>query len=184
MFKHINIKTDVERAEVIDHVRSWKDNTSSEIEAFIKILLYMNVFFMSRMKNYWNFYSKRVIHVLIVESMSYKRFQQIKRFLKISHFINDQKIDTRDLQWWKKLKSLISNFRKTSKRYWTFDNHVSINEQLIEFRKRFAHALMLACKAAEVRFKIYSIFQNNYLIDFLFILKIWSQNIKKSDLIC
>jgi hypothetical protein len=179
MSKHINIKTSVERVEVIDHVRSWKDITSSEIEAFIRILLYMSVSFMSRIIDYWNLNSKRAIHVLIIESMSCMRFQQIKRFWKISHFINDQKTDIRDSHWWKKLDLLIINFRKASKRYWTSDSHVSVDEQLVEFRERCAHAMMLTSKAVEVSFKLYSICQNNYLIDFLFISKIWSQNVEK-----
>jgi hypothetical protein len=37
---------------------------------------------------------------------------------------------------------------------------------------------MLICKIAEVSFKLHSLCQNNYLIDFLFTSKIWSQNMK------
>jgi hypothetical protein len=179
-----HIKIDLKRAEVIHKQRSWTNVTSSEIEIFIEILLYMRVFHITRVKDYWNLVSKRSIHVQIIDCMIIIRWKQIKRYLKIFNSLNDQKIDTRDSHWWKKLKFLIIDFRTVSKRFWTSDSHVSINEQLIEFRERLAHTMQLVCKTAEVSFKLYSLCQKNYLIDFLFISKIWYQNMKRSDLKC
>jgi chemotaxis regulatin CheY-phosphate phosphatase CheZ len=89
--------------------------------------------------------------------MSHQRWEQMKRYLNISNLINDQNLDTRDSDWLKKLKSLIIDFRNASKNYWIFESHVSIDEQLIQFRERFAHAIMFTCKAAEVSFKLYNI---------------------------
>ncbi len=73
---------------------------------------------------------------------------------------------------------MIIDFRIISKKYWTSDSYLSIDEQLIDFRRRFAHTMMLICKTAEVSFKPYNLCQKNYLIDFLFTFKIWSQNMK------
>jgi hypothetical protein len=144
----------------------------------------MRVSHKTRAKDYWNRDSKRSIHVQIIDCMIFIRWEQIKRYLKIFNSLNDQKIDTRDSHWWKKLKFLITDFRTISEKFWTSDSHVSINEQLIEFQKRSVHTMQLICKTAEVSFKLYSLCQKNYLIDFLFISKIWSQNMKKSDLKC
>jgi hypothetical protein len=44
--------------------------------------------------------------------------------------------------------------------------------------------MQLIYKIAEVNFKLYNLCQKNYLIDFLFIFKIWNQNMKKLDLKC
>lgn len=128
MIKHINIKTSIKRIKAHDHVRSWKDITFFEIDAFIEILLYMSISFISRVFDYWNLDSKQAINVLIIDSMSCKRWEQIKRYLKIFNLTNDQQIDTRDSHWWKKLKSLTSNFRNASKKYWTSDNQMSIDQ--------------------------------------------------------
>jgi hypothetical protein len=59
-------------------------------------------------------------------------------------------------------------FSKGLKKVLTPGNHVSVDEQSIGFRERYVHAMQLAGKAAEVGFKLYSIYQENYLIDFLF----------------
>ncbi len=59
-----------------------------------------------------------------------------------------------------------------------------IDEQLIKYRKRFVHTMQLVCKTTEMNFKLYNLCQNNYLIDFLFISKIWSQNMKISKSKC
>jgi hypothetical protein len=81
--------------------------------------------------------------------------------------------------WWmKKLKSLITDFRTISKKFWTSDYHVLIDEQLIEYRERSIHTMQLVFKATEVSFKLYSLCQDNYLIDYLFIFKDWSQIMK------
>jgi hypothetical protein len=181
MIKNINIKVNLKRIEIIRYSRSWNDSTSTKIETFIEILLYMSLYFMSRINEYWNIHFKHVIHVLIVNCMSCQRWKQIKRYLKIFNLLDDEKVNIRDSDWWKKLNSLIDDFRKVSKKYWTSDSHVSIDEQLIEFRERFVHAMQLICKAIEVSCKLYSLCQKNYLIDFLFISKIWSQNMKISD---
>jgi hypothetical protein len=106
MSKHINFKTSLERNEVSHRIKSWTKSTSAEIDAFIEILLYMSISSMPRIADYWNLDSKRAIHELIVNCMSCQRWEQIKRYLKISDLINDQKIDTRGSYWWKKLNSV------------------------------------------------------------------------------
>ncbi len=89
--KHINIKTQLKKVEITSHSRLWHDITSTEIEAFIEVLLYMRLNFMSRISNYWNFDSKYFIHVLIINCMSCYRWKQIKRFLKIFNLVENER---------------------------------------------------------------------------------------------
>ncbi len=96
MTNNINIKISLKRSKVTKHVKDWTNNTTSEIETFIEILLYMSIFSMFKVTDYWNFDFNKAIHVLIINCMSCYRWQQIKRFLKIFNFINDQKVDTQD----------------------------------------------------------------------------------------
>ena len=167
--KNINLKVEKKNAHEDIKRRKWHDTSLSEIGAFLGILLYMSYTFMSRLTDYWNTSFRFAIHEMMIQAMSLRRWEQIKRFLKISS--SDEIIDTRDSNWWKKLKSLITNFRKASKKFWISESHVSVDEQLILFRDRSCHIMQIAIKAADVGFKIYSLCQKNYLFDFLFISK-------------
>lgn len=172
MSKHTNLKASLERAEAFGHIRKWTDTTSAEIGAFIGILLYMGISSMPRITDYWNLDPKRAIHALIINCMSCTRWEQIKRYLKISNPVDDEKLDTRGPHWWKKLEPLVTDFRNASKSLWAPGSHLSVDEQLSGFRGRCVHTMQLACKAVGVGFKLYSICQDNYLIDFLFTSKV------------
>jgi hypothetical protein len=90
MINHINMKIYLERVEVFMHARLWRNITSAKIEALVKILLYMSISYMSRTIDYWNLNSTRTIDALIVNRMSSKRWEQIKRYLKISNLVDDE----------------------------------------------------------------------------------------------
>ncbi len=184
MTKHININVDLKRNEVIHQQKSWHDVTKAEIEAFIDILFYMSYIVLLSIRNYWNIDSDHVLHVLVFNSMSIRRWKQIKKYLKIFNLLENVKIDSRDFDWWKKLDSLTSDFRKISKTHWFSDNHVSINEQLIKFKKRSCHIMQMINKTIEIEFKIYNFCQENYFFDFLFSSKIWNQDVRFSHLNC
>ena len=113
---HTNLKAKLERNEEDRKPRPWHETTASEIGAFIGVLLYMGVASMSRVPDYWNIDPNRPIHDLIRKSLSCKRWEQIKRYLKISSPSDDEKLDTRGPDWWKKLEPLVTEFRKASKK--------------------------------------------------------------------
>ena len=132
----------------------------------------MGLALMPRSTDYWNTTSNFAIHEMISQAMRLKGWEQIKRLLKISNPYEDEKIDTRGPDWWKKLEPLATNFRTASKKYWIPGSHLSVDEQLILFRGRSCHTMQIATKAASVGFKIYSLCQENYLFDFLFTSKV------------
>ena len=96
---HTNLKARLERVEESKQQRSWHATTASEIGAFIGVLLYMGVAAMPRVPDYWNIDSKRPIHGLILGSLSRIRWEQIKRYLKISNPSDDENFDTRGPDW-------------------------------------------------------------------------------------
>jgi hypothetical protein len=118
------------------------------------------------------------MHDMIINFMICTRWEQIKRYLKIFNLLENQKVDTKDVDWWKKLESMTFEFRKISKTHWLSENHISVNKQLMKFKKRSRHVMQIISKIAEVDFKLYSLCLQNYLYDFLFISKIWSQNVE------
>ncbi len=158
MINNTNIKIDLERSKVSHEQRDWHNITNAEIEAFLRILLYMNCVVLSRIRDYWNTTNlNRVVYDLMFSSMSIKRWEQIRRYLKTFNLLENEKIDTRESDWWKKLESLTSEFRKISKTYWLFDHHVSVDEQLVKFKKRSRHIMQITSKATEVEFKLYNL---------------------------
>ena len=74
--------------------------------------------------------------------------------------------------WWKKLKPLATDIQEISQRYYVSETHVSIDEQLILFKKRSRHTLKMIAKVVDEDFKIYSLCEINYLLTFLFSSKI------------
>jgi hypothetical protein len=182
MTNHINLKISLKKIEETRHQKHWHDIIDSEIEAFIDILFYMKCTILSRIRKYWNININHVMQNMIINFMSRTRWEQIKRYLKIFNLLDDQKIDTRDIDWWKKLESLTFEFRKISKTYWLSENHVSVDEQLMKFKERSRHIMQIISKATEIKFKLYNLCQQNYLYDFLFISKIWNQNVENLSL--
>ena len=51
-------------------------------------------------------------------------------------------------------------------------SHVSVDEQLILFKRRFKHILKMIAKEIDEDFKIYSLCEKNYLLAFLFASKV------------
>lgn len=181
--EHTNIQADLKRSQADDPQGPWSPARGAEIGAFFGILLYMGYARMPRVEDYWATNLTYAFHHMIISCMGRIRWQQIKRYLKISHPIEvDQNLNTRGADWWKKLEPLATEFRNASKKYWVPGSHVSVDEQLIGFKGRCMHAMQLACKAAGVGFKIYSICQENYLIDFLFTSKVGLCDVEFSTL--
>ena len=170
-----NLKANLERIQDFKQQRSWHKITAAEIGAFLGILLYISYTFVPRTRDYWNIEPNRAVYSLIINCMSAARWHQIKRFLKISAPIVNQKLDTRGPDWWKKLEPLATEFRIASKKWWIPGSHVSVHEQLVKFKGRSCHIMQIASKAAGVGFKLYSLCQDNYLYDFLFTFKVRSR---------
>ncbi len=162
-------KEKIEKQE-LKHCRAWRLTNDHEMRIFMKILLYMSLYHYLKYENYWNVQSTKSIFNEIIRAMSRERFSQILRYWKI--FNSNENLNFRESDFWKKLESLIFDIRKASRQYWKSDRNVSVDEQLILFRERFKHIMMLSTKAAEVSFKIYSLCQKNYMLDFLFMSKI------------
>ena len=53
--------------------RQWHDTSSSEVGAFLGILLYMEYTLMPRLTDYWNTSPKFAIHDMAIQAMSLRR---------------------------------------------------------------------------------------------------------------
>ena len=80
--------------------------------------------------------------------------------------------DLTDDNWWKKIDPIASDFVKTAKAIYRPRSTLSIDEELIMAKGRTKYTLQIPSKAAIKDYKIYSLCDHGYLLDFLFSSKI------------
>lgn len=146
--------------------REWHNTNEWEIGVFLGIILLMSLDHSPRIEDYWKNNLDKPIYTAIQRAMSIIRFQQIKRFFKMSDPRNDA--DSTGPDWWKKLEPFASDFQKASLQYYLPGSHVSIDEQLVLFKGRSRHTMQLHVKEASQGFKLYTLCEGNYLLAFLF----------------
>ena len=64
--------------------RAWRETSGPEISTFIGVLLLQGICKLPRTKNHWNTQEGLNVNLPIYSAMSLVRWQQIKRYLKIS----------------------------------------------------------------------------------------------------
>ena len=73
------------KKEKENNPRAWHDTTEPEIEVFLSLLLCMSMNQTPATEDYWNRCSDKPIFISIQQALSLRRFQQIKRFLKLNN---------------------------------------------------------------------------------------------------
>lgn len=170
---HTNIRADYElrrQAKSDKQSRNWHDTNEWEIGTFLGILLLISLDPSPTIKDYWSNNINKPIYIAIPKAMPLVRFEQIKRFFKMSDPLNDA--DSMGPDWWKKLEPYATDFQKASMQYYLPGNHISIDEQLVLFRGRSRHTTQLHVKEAGQGFKIYTLCAGNYLLATLFTSKV------------
>ena len=144
--------------------RRRKPTVAAEIGTFLGVLLYMGETKAANTAEYWKLQEDKAFF-LIVRAMSLKRFEQIKRYLKVSDPLTEP--DPKYSTWYAKIEPLYSDFCSTSQRLLIPGRNVSVDEQLIQFKGRSRHSMKMAVKKAKKGFKIYSLCWTSYIITFL-----------------
>ena len=154
------------------HTRPWETTDGPEIGAWIGVRLIMGLERAATYQQYWNTSSEGAIFIAIQSAMTVRRFEQIRRFLKI----NDPQSELEEIgqgkDFWRKIEPFVQGFRAGCLKYYTPRSYVSIDELLVKFKGRSRHTMNIAAKAGGKGFKIYAIACGDYLIDFLFSSKV------------
>ena len=122
-------------------------------------------------ESYWNTNVDGPIYIFIQSAMTLIRFEQIKRFFKASDPYEPENIGSGQ-DFWKKVEPVVESFRFGARQYYIPGSNVSIDEFLIKFGGRSRHTMQISAKAGGKGFKLYGISNGDYLIDFLFTLKV------------
>ena len=168
--RHTNLNAEAKQAGTAAEKRPWHATTGAEIGTFLGVLLLQGETRIPSTQDYWNTDANKTVIPPILETMTVRRWEQIKRFLKISNPTRD--VDSFGPGWYTKVEPLYSDFVKSSRTYLVPGRDVSVDEQLILFKGRSRHSMSIGTKAAGYGFKIYSLCVENYLYNFLFSSKV------------
>ena len=107
---------------------------------------------------FWRQSTGRSIYPNIQKVMARDRYEQIQRFLKFC----DPHTEPEDLaggkDYWKKLNPLMDDFLDACKKYLILGNNVSVDEQVLKFKGRTKHTMILRGKKARKGFKVYTFY--------------------------
>ena len=140
--------------------RAWTEVATHELRVFIGIIIYMDVFGKTGVKDYWSTSSKYPQHSNR-EYMSLSRFEQIKRYIHIASLDGDQ-------SWYSKLEPLSSKLAADSPRYFVPSTDVSVDGMIARFSGCSMHTVKMRCKPTPQGYKSFALCDAGYTYSFLY----------------
>jgi hypothetical protein len=126
------------------------------------LIIYIGIVGTSNISSFWD-KSGHTTHKPM-ESMTFYRFEQIKRYFHMSPPIS--RLST--TQWYTKLEPLASLLRTKFQTYVVLGQNVSYDEMMVPFSGRSRHTLKMKNKPISEGFKVWALCDHGYLWDFLF----------------
>jgi hypothetical protein len=146
--------------------RTWKDTSPAEIKVFLGILIYMGVHKSPRIDHYFRNDLENGPSHLPRLYMTQTRFEQLKRFLHISHPEKDELRPTGSKDWWHKLEPLASCFHKAARKFYTPGSHLSVDEVMVRCFGRTLHTYKMPNKPIKQGYKIFALAEHGYIWSF------------------
>jgi hypothetical protein len=140
--------------------RPWKPLLAAELKQFLGIVIYMGLFPLPEVSQYWQSGLGPVHSVSTV--MNLKRFQQIKRFIHVS----DHRGDKSNEFFFNKLEPLMSHVRSASKRRWKPGRRLAVDEMMIICHGKSSETVRMRGKPIGAGFKMWAICDAGYVYDF------------------
>ena len=148
--------------------RPWKPVTSSEILAYLGILLYMGIYIQPHINQYWNTERKnRPVHNLVRDTMSQTRWTQIHRYFHIWNPALDHSVSNRTARPHEKVDPLAKLLLSAFQRYWKPATDVAIDECIEGFTGRSSDTVNIPTKPIPIGFKIWVLGDQGYVFDLL-----------------
>ncbi|PKY61043.1 hypothetical protein RhiirA4_280836, partial [Rhizophagus irregularis] len=133
--------------------RPWQNLTISELKIFIAILIYMGIFKLPAIRDYWQTKHHYPKHN-ITKFMTCVRFEQIKRYFHVSSII-----DQENKTLFSKLEPLSTHIKNISQKHYIPSSNVSVDEMIARFSGRSAHTFRIKNKPTPEGYKILSLFE-------------------------
>ena len=148
--------------------RPWVDTTVDEMRAFVAFWIYMGIYKMPRIDQYWGKGDRRKSSRIrptseyVQNQMSLIRWQQINRFFHISAPVDGKE------KVFDKVCPLDDHLRLTSRKLWETGRDLSIDEAIQGFSGRASETVNLPCKPTPKGFKIWVLAENGYILDWMY----------------
>jgi len=152
----------------------WKPVTSSEILAYLGILIYMGIHVEPHINDYWNTNDDDgPIHRPVRKTMSKHRWWQIDRYLHIWDPALDQLFKRPDgkVRPHEKVDPLWKLLSSSFQRYWKPGRDLAIDECIEGFTGRTSDIVNIPTKPTPIGFKIWILADNGYVLDLLWHVK-------------
>jgi Transposase IS4 len=130
--------------------RPWKPLSVVELKQFLGIVIYMGLFPLQEVSQYWQS-GFGPVH-LVSTVMSLKRYQQIKRFIHVS----DHREDDAKEFFFNKFEPLMTLVRSASKRRWK-PGRLAVDEMMIICHGKSSETVRMRGKPIGAGFKMWAI---------------------------
>ena len=157
----------------------WKPVTSSEILAYLRIHIYIEIHVEPHVNDYWNTSEEDgPIHPLVRKTMSIHRWNQIDRYLHIWDPALDRLFERPDdkVRPHEKVDPLWKLLSLSFQRYWKPGRDLAIDECIEGFTGRTCDIVNIPTKPTPIGFKIWVLADNGYVLDLLWHVKGDGQN--------
>jgi hypothetical protein len=148
----------------------WKPVTSSEILAYLGILIYMGIHVEPHINDYWNTsVEDGPIHQLVRKTMSKHRWKQMDRYLHIWNPALDRLFERPDnkVRPHEKVNPLWKLLSSSFQCYWKPGRDLAIDECIEGFTGRTPDIVNIPTKPTPIGFKIWVLADNGYVLDLL-----------------
>jgi hypothetical protein len=150
----------------------WKPVTSSEILAYLGILIYMGIYPQPHINQYWNTQRKlRPRHDFVRDTMSKTRWKQINRYFHVWDPTLDHSASNRTARPHEKVDPLAKLLLSAFQRYWKPATDVAIDECIAGFTGRSGDTVYIPTKPSPIGFKIWVLADQGYVFDLLWHVK-------------
>jgi hypothetical protein len=151
----------------------WKPVTSSEILAYLGILVYMGIHVEPHVNDYWSTDVERgPVHHPIRNTMSRTRWTQIHRYFHVWDAALDHLAPGRAAaRPHEKVDPLAKLLLHTFQRYWKPGTNVAIDECIEAFTGRTSDTVNIPTKPTPIGFKIWVLADEGYVFDLLWHVK-------------
>jgi hypothetical protein len=151
---------------------SWKPVTSSEILAYLGILIYMGIYTMPHINDYWNTDEETgPVHHPVRKAIGRRRWTQIHRYFHVWDPTLDCSTSNRTTRPHEKVDLLAKLLLPSFQHYWKPATNVAIDECIEGFTGRTSDTVHIPTKPTPIGFKIWVLADQGYVFDILWHVK-------------
>jgi len=138
----------------------WRPTSVAEVYLWLALMIYMGIHRETRYKDHWSTSPGKPVHP-IVQVMTYDRFEQLLRRLRLCNAKNTKKSPYDRVDEWSR------HVQQASTRYYNPGDTIAVDECMIRFTGRSKETVTIRTKPTPTGFKIWVVAQAGYFLRWL-----------------